>query len=162
MCAVPKHPFQTPEKIEHHTGDITLVTSHWCHHTGAITSDSNQQAPAQPPQQVDPASQAQIQQLINQSVQACLSSVLPQVVSQSLASMNVPAQPQAQTQQLGLSAESVAAARRTHSSPALMTPSRGREKDEGQGTPGRRRGYPRHGLQGQQRRPRPQGRRSPR
>ena len=73
-----------------------------------MDSDSNQQAPAQPPQQLDPASQAQIQQLINQSVQACLSSVLPQVVSQSLATMNAPAQPQAQTQQLGLSAASVA------------------------------------------------------
>ena len=43
-------------------------------------------------------------------MQPCLSSVLPQVVSQGLASMNVPSQPQAQTQQLGLSVESVAAA----------------------------------------------------
>ena len=37
MCAVPKHPFRTPEKKEHHTGAITLVPSHWCHHPGAIT-----------------------------------------------------------------------------------------------------------------------------
>ena len=75
-----------------------------------MDSDSNQQAPAQPPQNLDPTSQAQIEQLINQSVQACLSSVLPQVVSQSLAGMNVPAQPPAQSQQPGLSAEAVAAA----------------------------------------------------
>ena len=75
-----------------------------------MDSDSNQQAPAQPPQNLDPTSRAQIEQLINQSVQACLSSVLPQVVSQSLAGMNVPAQPPALSQQPGLSAEAVAAA----------------------------------------------------
>ena len=75
-----------------------------------MDSDSNQQAPAQPPQHLDPTSRAQIKQLINQSVQACLSSVPPQVVSQNLAGMRIPAQPPAQSQQPGLSAEAVAAA----------------------------------------------------
>ena len=75
-----------------------------------MDSDSNQQAPAQPPQHLDPTSRAHIEQLINQSVQACLSSGLPQVVSQSLAGMDVPAQPPAESQQPGLSAEAVAAA----------------------------------------------------
>ena len=75
-----------------------------------MDSDSNQQAPAQPPQHLEPTLRAQIEQLIKQLVQACLSSVLPQVVSKSLAGMNLPAQPPAQSQQPGLSAEAVAAA----------------------------------------------------
>ena len=74
-----------------------------------MDSDLNQQAPAQTAQKLDLTLRAQMEQLVNQSVKACLRGVLPQVVSQGLAGMNVPTQPPAQSQQPGLSAEAFAA-----------------------------------------------------
>ena len=76
-----------------------------------MDTNSNQQNPAHSQAQaLDLASQAQIQQPINASVKSCFSNTLPQVLSEILPSMNVQAEPQAQMQHQGLSAESVEAA----------------------------------------------------